>query len=320
MKKSTLILAVCLLLTGCGGGGSSGAASMTLEEQLESYRTEHPYCFLPDGVDIEDSEHVQKLEGSGDGYMTYEKMGVRLPEDGNVYVYERDPWEMEHTNIFCQAAVLVTSEFFPELTDYVLIQPFTDIEPYIITYERALEIMPEGTPSLATEGDYMAELKREIGQCAPYFAAHEVMYCYDFFDLPDGTIESDPSDEAFKDIPQSPDMMFFGVSGDSTTHKQTPPDTDRSEPVYEALDLSDGRFAIKISYTQTRYGVKAEKEVYWILSGGCMHRVEFSHAPGAEVLFDPEEYLPQLELTEWYTRSDDGEVFDAFHYFPPHEY
>lgn len=320
MKKTAFLLAAVMLLSGCAKGESSSLTEQEkLESELDGFNQENPYAFLPDGVDLNDKEHVQELEPDDEYNINYEKMGVRFPYSGKAYLYERDPWGIQHTNIYCQAAIIVTTEFFPELNDYVMIQPFTDIEPYIVTYGNAIEHFNKDAPSLKDEAAYLEEVRREIGMLAPYFAAHEVMYCYDFFDIPDNSFQSDPSGDEYK-MPMSTNIQFVGAGYGSTTHKWTPPETERSEPVYEALELPDGRFAVKICYTQKRYGIENEKEVYWIYCNGgkSMHRVEFSHTPGAERLIEPESFLSELELYDMTTDTDE-EAIGIYNYFPPHE-
>ena len=319
MRKTALLLAALMLLSGCSKAESSLLTEEEkLESELEKYTDENPYCFLPDGVDLDDTEHVRELEPNGENYISFEKMGVRFPYAGKTYLYEHDPQGEKFSNIFCTAALIVTSDFFPELSDYVMIQPFTDFEPYIISYKDAVERHPADTPTLRTETDYLERVRTEIKMLAPFIAAHEVMYCYDFLDIPANSNLEDPSEDDFEyPVEYNSDFLYLGISYGSTSHKWIPPETERSEPKYETMELPDGRFAVKICYTQKRYGIEAEKEVYWIYCNGnsVMHRVEFSHSPGSEQLFDPGKFLSQLELSNGAAVSEDGEVYGSFNYF-----
>ncbi len=315
MRKRVLtMLLSALLLAGCADAESSSLSEREkYESALEEYtENENPYAFLPDGVRMDDSEHISELSPDGEGNIGFDKLGVKLPYAGRTYIYERSPWNVKEYNYFCSAAMFVTNEFFPEVTDYVMISYYTDLEPVILTYDDAKVRWPEELLNTVTptEEAYLAEVRAELDKMKNYLAAHEVMYDYNFFGLPKGTYTSDPSDDDFKsNAAASPDMHFLGISSVSGTGKALAPESYHTEPSAEMLELENGCYAVRIKYQQVRYGVECSKEVYWVYhKGGVrLHRIEFSHDTRAgEAAFDPQTFLASIELTDPSIKDEGG--------------
>ena len=304
MKRLIAVTLAALLLCGCADS-SSLTSGEKFESALEEYTEEtNPYAFLPDGVRMDDEEHVREIQPDGEGYITFDKLGVKMPYAGKTYIYERSPWDEQVINLCCSAAMFITNEFFPKVNDYVMISYYTDIDPEIISYQRAKEIYPKEMLDILApdEASYLSKVKKELNELQGFIAAHEIMYDYDYFDLPKDAVFDETSHEDFNiDTKLSQELNFVGISYVSRSNKAIAPETSHTELAAETVELENGYYAIKLTYEQKRYGIDCEKEVYWTYhrGGTRIHRIEFSHDKRSENrMFNAADVLSSIEFTD----------------------
>ena len=127
MIKKLIILSAAIMLVGASGcSDSSSSVSMTdsevYESRLEKFvEEENPYAFLPDGVRMDDTEHVYEVVPDSEGMIDLEKLGFKYaaPAGSTTYVYECDPLENEgrNSNYTCTASAFITNSLFPQSTE-----------------------------------------------------------------------------------------------------------------------------------------------------------------------------------------------------------
>ncbi|MBQ7070587.1 MAG: hypothetical protein IJM87_04825 [Ruminococcus sp.] len=306
MIKKLIILSAAIMLVGASGcSDSSSSVSMTdsevYESRLEKFvEEENPYAFLPDGVRMDDTEHVYEVVPDSEGMIDLEKLGFKYaaPAGSTTYVYECDPLENEgrNSNYTCTASAFITNSLFPQSTEHIRLTYFTEVEPEVIPFDDYNERVPDGLE--ITEGEYLDIIKADFDRHIPYLTAHENNYCYNFIGVSNNDTEELGDDWDAPGLTTEPTVLSFSYATSSAF--EPAPSSERTNVTSGSFELNDKCFGVKICYDQTRYGKQMQKHVYWLYSYGqrWLHRIEFSFDKNAVHEFDEQVFLEALELKE----------------------
>lgn len=261
---------------------SAAALTLTMAScsKENKYLKDDPYCFLPDGVSLDSSAEnpAVKLKTDKNGYIEDDPIGVRfkLPDGCQAYLIEKS------SQIYPRI-IIVTNSDFPNENDYVMISAYTNTSYSWQTYENS--------KGFSSKNEYNSAIADDLRNYTEFMAESEDIYCYDYTDAAG---EEDKT-EYSENITPPKDCRLI-ASSHLTTPIKTSPDNEHSEPETDFKTFGS-RYAVQINYSQTRYSVESDKEVYWLADpdGVTAKRIEFSNGGKSKNQFDAEGFIENLE-------------------------
>ncbi len=322
--SSLTALTLTLGLSACSETESSSTGvltSMSEAEGLAKYREDNPYCFLPDGLSLDEANAITsskqkaleknssrilqiryaELTPDADGYIHDDRMGVKfmVPSGYTAYLFaETGVGEYER-------CIILTSEYFPVVNNYIMISNGTSVSLSFGNYENAKSWF-------STEQAYRDQCTADLKELIKLLCANEDLYCYNYVNVKSNSVGNSEADQNKKElvnsVGNSPDSIL-GCDFLSGFGYEQAPYSEMTQQTSEFFS-DNARIGVKISYHQTRYGVETDKNSYWIcdLDGGELgKRIEFSYDSNADLAFDEESFL--AEVTSYVPESWDGESY-----------
>lgn len=342
MKKCTafIIALVLSLLCSCSGkGGGESAPDSSKPDKIKEIMSEadelnetkaDTYAALPDGIDLDDTEHARVLEADKEGNITYERLGVsfHLPDGYTAYIYEHDPKEgvdeemeddpeynPEPTNLTCEAAIFLLGPNFPYSSEFIRLTYFTRIAIIAADPEMVINETHQPFKEINTYADYMEALRSDMDHLKPYIIFNEGLDKYNYVDLEDTEIDNIMM-YLDDDLYEKDYNSILGCDETMVLNRATAPDSDLGEISCEDCELDNGSFGLKLDYYLRRKGIDMDKQVYWLYREGVkvMQRVEFSKDKGAKMTADEKSFIESLDFFEPVCENKYA-VIDYFNHF-----
>lgn len=309
MKKQLAILLSALMLTACAsdsssdgrtesGGSSPSGQNESVNSTEEYVKNENPYAFLPDGVRLDDEQHVREVTIDGEGYIDLPRYGFRYAAPGGTQTFLYDAFAAganADNNVNCSDSAFIVTSFFPDSCEHIRLSNGTDIYPVCLTREEfnnRVQAMYQ-----MEEEQFYDQMKQELQLHIPFIEAHENSYFYDYVGVSQPA-ESE-TDENWQQ-PTLPPGTYYLINFALTyrNRKQPAPDSERTNLKSEFIERGDNCFGVKISYDQKRYGLDMTKHVYWLYNRGgiSLHRIEFTYDKRTEPQLDEDVFLDALEM------------------------